>query len=243
MNNNKADGLDALASAAAGTQSDEQMRAHISSKETGSSTAHPDASAPQGLTLSNLNPHQQQLLAEFVKNHSSSSPAANNSKAVNASPSASSSLLGNLSQMNANNNNNPLATLQGLQQQIASQQLLQLLMNRTAQASGGASSNHTPKQAPPAAPTGSTHGNNYLDSQNLHKLQALLSGIQAQSNLGKLIYMFDWLIALFVCFGCSESVRRSTTQGACLLACWLVFTRRRLLRFRHVCATFLPQLH
>jgi hypothetical protein len=178
-------GLDALASAAAGSPQAHVKRPDAASSEAGSAAAEAavtptsNHSTMAGINLSNLSPHQQQQIMQLIQNQNS---AANNHAAANqvsnANATQAAALLGGLQQMTQNQS--PMFTLQGLQQQIASHQLLQLLMNRQQQQNGG----NTPAQAHPIA---TTNGGNYLDSQPAQKLHALLGSMQTQSKQGMLL--------------------------------------------------------
>ncbi|GKY90349.1 hypothetical protein MPSEU_000008900 [Mayamaea pseudoterrestris] len=185
----KAKGLEALASAAAGSP---QVQQHsqfqhfetVSNDAESAATAISDVTATPtsshkmtaGINLSNLTPQQQQQILQLIKNQNN---AANH--AANQVPGASqaAALLGGLQQMSQQQHQQqqqPQNPLFALQQQIASQQLLQLLMNRQQQQQqNGAAS--TPQASPAAA-----NGGNFMDSQNAQNLQALLENIQSQRN-------------------------------------------------------------
>jgi hypothetical protein len=195
----KAKGLDALASAAAGSPQVPSINTDMAATSlhqdapSESTVATADANvtlaAPtQGMTqLANLTPQQQQQILQLLKNHQSNNattsshvaPPAPSQVSPNVNTAQAAALLSSLQQLSQNQN--PLLALQGqLQQQLASQQLLQLLLNRQQQQqqSTGAGSN-------PPTTTSQTAPNNtssYLDVQAGQKLQALFSGLAPQSH-------------------------------------------------------------
>ena len=169
----KAKGLDALASAAAGSP---QASAEAALEQVESTTATLEAPATPmtnpasgSLSLGNLTPQQQQQILQLLQHQTNASQAA---AAAQGSTAQASALLNSIQQMSQSQN--PLLTLQGLQQQLASQQLLQLLMNR--QQNGGA----TQQQAP----VNTASNSNFMDTQNAQKLQALLGNLPSHSKHG-----------------------------------------------------------
>lgn len=171
----KAKGLEALASAAAGSPQatpvhQEVVKEAESATATGEATATSTSNLSSGINLNNLTPQQQQQIMQLMKSQSSNSTNPMNNAHNN---NAASALLGGLQSMSQTNTNPLLA----LQQQLASQQLLQLLFNRQPATTGNPTQQTTTMS--------NNSASSFLDSQNAQKLQALLSGIQAHSKLGE----------------------------------------------------------